>query len=297
VLRSLDKLDRLGWPGVTQLLGPGRKDESGDFTEGAGLGGTQIAPIRTLLEAGAAGQGPTRAELSAVALAVAGSPQGEAAVQDLEAIASLLGGLGLTDEWALDTSVVRGLGYYTGPVFEAELLKTATYEDGAPIRFGSVGGGGRYDDLVARFTGQLVPATGFSFGVSRFAAALRALDGAQARAFRGPVVVLALEDGHASEYFRMAQEIRDRLGVPAEVYVGGGRNMGKQLKYADRRGAPVAVIMGSNEREAGQVTVKNLALGAEIAATVESREEWREQSQQETVARGDMVAAVARALG
>jgi len=199
VLRSLDKLDRLGWPGVTQLLGPGRKDESGDFTEGAGLADAQIGPIRALLEAGAAGQGPTRAELSAVALAVAGSPQGEAAVQDLEGIASLLGGLGLTDEWALDTSVVRGLGYYTGPVFEAELLKTATYEDGAPIRFGSVGGGGRYDDLVARFTGQLVPATGLSFGVSRFDAALRALYGAQARAFRVTVVVLSMEGGGGAE--------------------------------------------------------------------------------------------------
>ncbi len=297
VLRSLDKLDRLGWAGVTQLLGPGRKDESGDFTQGAGLADAQIGPIRALLEAGAAGQGPARAELSAIALAVAGSPQGEAAVADLEAIHALLSGLGLAEEWALDTSVVRGLGYYTGPVFEAELLKTATYEDGAPIRFGSVGGGGRYDDLVARFTGQAVPATGFSFGVSRFAAALRALDPQQGRAFSGPVVVLSLEPGQEAEYFRMAQDIREALNVPAEVYVGGGKNMGKQLKYADRRGAPVAVIMGSEERESGQVTVKNLKLGAEIAASAQSRDEWREQKQQETVARADLAAAVARALG
>jgi histidyl-tRNA synthetase len=295
VLRSLDKLDKFGWDGVVQLLGPGRKDESGDFTPGAGLSSAQLDPIRALVESGK--QESTAAAFATLADAVAGSAQGEAALADMEAIASLLGGLGLRDEYAFDTSVVRGLGYYTGPVFEADLLKTATYADGALIRFGSVGGGGRYDDLVARFTGQAVPATGFSFGVSRFAAALRALNAGDQRKFAGPVVVLSLEEGQGAAYFHMAQEIRDRLGVPAEVFVGGGRNMGKQLKYADRRGAPVAVIMGSNEREAGQVTVKNLALGAEIAATITDRDEWRDQKQQETVARDDMVAAVARALG
>ncbi len=295
VLRSLDKLDKFGWDGVVQLLGEGRKDESGDYTEGAKLSPAQMDPIRALVESGK--QESTAAAFTALEHAVAGSAQGEAAVKDMEAIASLLGGLGLSEEWAFDTSVVRGLGYYTGPVFEAELLKTATYEDGAPIRFGSVGGGGRYDDLVARFTGQAVPATGFSFGVSRFAAALRALADDGGRAFSGPVVVLSLEAGQEGEYFAMAQEIRDRLGVPAEVYVGGGKNMGKQLKYADRRGAPVAVIMGGDEREAGQVTVKNLVLGAEIAAEAASREEWREQKQQETVARNDLTGAIARALG
>lgn len=295
VLRSLDKLDKFGWEGVVQLLGGGRKDESGDFTEGARLTPAQMEPIRALVESGKQVSAPDA--FAMLEAAVTGSVQGEAAVKDMEAIASLLGGLGLRDEWAFDTSVVRGLGYYTGPVFEAELLKTAHYEDGAPIRFGSVGGGGRYDDLVARFTGQATPATGFSFGVSRFAAALRALNAGGERRFSGPVVVLSLEEGQSAAYFRMAQEIRERLGVPAEVFVGGGRNMGKQLKYADRRGAPVAVIMGSNEREAGQVTVKNLALGAEIAAEAASRDEWREQKQQETVARDDLVAAVARALG
>jgi len=293
VLRSVDKLDKFGWDGVALLLGEGREDESGDFTDGARLDGDQIAAVKRFTEASNAG-GDT---LSALARAVEGSGQGEAAMASLESVSGVLDALGYAnDHWRIDTSVVRGLGYYTGTVFEAELLKTATYEDGAPIRFGSIGGGGRYDDLIARFTGQAVPATGFSFGVSRFAAALRAIRSSAERRFDGPVVVLALEDGRAADYFAMAAEIRETLGAPAEVYLGAGRNFSKQLKYADRRGAPVAVIIGPDEREAGTVTVKDLALGARLAEAAESREDWLGHEQQATVPRGEMANAVSRAL-
>lgn len=301
VLRSLDKLDKFGWAGVEQLLGAGRKDESGDFTEGAKLTVDQIEAVKAFTGASSAydsgASDPAGATIEALGAALEGSEQGALGVEALTTMRDVLGAMDLGPaQFRIDTSVVRGLGYYTGPVFEAELLKTATYADGQPMQFGSIGGGGRYDDLVARFTGQAVPATGFSFGVSRFAAALRALKAEESEAYDGPVVILNLEPGQTASYFAMAAEIRERLGVPCEVYLGGGKNFGKQLKYADRRRAPVAVIMGSDEREADQVTVKDLALGAKLAAETEDRGKWLDHPQQETVPRGQLAEAVGRAL-
>ncbi|MCR9268308.1 MAG: His/Gly/Thr/Pro-type tRNA ligase C-terminal domain-containing protein, partial [Alphaproteobacteria bacterium] len=165
--------------------------------------------------------------------------------------------------------------------------------DGSPIQFGSVGGGGRYDDLVSRFTGQVVPATGFSFGVSRFAAALSALGLTGASQERPLVVVVAAEKDRSADYLSMAAELRE-AGFRAEAFVGGG-NMGKQMKYADRRGAVAAVIVGSNEREEGLVTIKDLKLGARLAADISDNKQWREeQPAQETVARQDWIEAVER---
>jgi len=304
ILRAIDKIDRLGRFGVEFLLQEGREDESGDFTAGAGLNDDQSKVIFDFVELTASLESADRSQaaenadkLEQLQSLVGETLSGATAIENLNTIKAILDSLGLTKrEWSIDTAVVRGLGYYTGPVFEADLLKTATYEDGQPIRFGSVGGGGRYDDLVSRFTGQAVPATGFSFGVSRFAAALRALQASEQTVFDGPVVILALEPDQTGAYFAMADEIRNTLGVAAEVYVGGSKNFGKQLKYADKRRAPAAVIMGQDEREAGQVTVKDLALGARLAAQAGSREDWLAQEQQETVARGDLVQAIRRAL-
>lgn len=220
------------------------------------------------------------------------SDTGKAGLAALAEIHAVLTAIGVDESRAaFDPSVVRGLGYYTGPVFEAELLARATYDDGQPIQFGSVGGGGRYDDLVARFTGQAVPATGFSFGVSRFAAALSAL-GLTGEAEEKPlVVVVAAEKDQSAVYLKMAAELR-AAGLRAEAFVGGG-NMGKQMKYADRRGAVAAVIVGSDERENGQVTVKDLKLGARLAAEISDNRQWREeQPAQQTVSRADWIAAV-----
>ncbi|GGE50065.1 histidine--tRNA ligase [Marinicauda pacifica] len=287
VLRAIDKMDRLGREGVELLLGEGRKDESGDFTKGAGLDAGQRTRVLDFLEAG----GGSRAEIIARLEAVVGDTAGAQGVEALTEIDAILRSLGVDEtRAAFDPSIVRGLGYYTGPVFETELLATAQYEDGSPIRFGSIGGGGRYDDLVARFTGQAVPATGFSFGVSRFAAALSALDRLDAARPDPLVVVVAAEKDQMAEYFALAAELR-AAGLRAEAFVGGG-NMGKQLKYADRRGAAFAVIVGSEEREAGTVSVKDLALGAEIAAQLTDREEWAEQRQQFTVPRESLVSEI-----
>jgi histidyl-tRNA synthetase len=294
VLRAVDKLDRLGLQGVKLLLGDGRKDESGAFTRGAQLGAAAIDAVLAFVEAGG---GTRSATLDRLANVIGGSPEGDEGVEALSRIGAALASLGVRESHALfEPSVVRGLEYYTGAVFEAELLSEVTGEDGQTVRFGSVGGGGRYDDLVARFTGQAVPATGFSFGVSRLAAALTASGRADAVRARGPVVVLALDASAMDAYFAAAAEMR-AAGVPAEVYLGGS-GMRAQMKYADRRLSPAAVILGGDEIAAGQVTIKDLDLGRELAAGVSDNQQWRaDRPGQVTVPRGELIAQVRAILG
>jgi len=221
---------------------------------------------------------------------VGGSDTGFEGVSELKEIHEILYGLGFKgDRIRIDPSVVRGLGYYTGPVYEAELTFEIMDEKGRPRQFGSVAGGGRYDDLVKRFTGQSVPATGVSVGVDRLLAALEATGRAGAEA-EGPVVVTAMDRGRMADYQAMARELR-AAGIRAEVFLGGG-NMGKQLKYADRRAAPVAVIEGEDERARGVVQLKDLALGARLAAEIETHEDWARQPAQIEAPRGDLVAEV-----
>jgi histidyl-tRNA synthetase len=287
VMRAIDKLDRLGTEGVRALLGAGRRDESGDFTPGAGLSEAQAEVILGLMDARRADGAATCARLREV---VSGSQTGAEGVDELETIAGLLAAQGYgPDRVVIDPSVVRGLGYYTGPVYEAELTFEITDEKGRPRQFGSVAGGGRYDDLVRRFTGQAVPATGVSVGVDRLLAALAARGGAGARA-AGPVIVTVMDRARMAEYLAMAGELR-AAGLRAEVFLGGG-NMGRQLKYADQRGAPVAVIAGEDEAARGVVQLKDLALGARLAAEIESHEAWRAQPAQIEVARGELVPQV-----
>ena len=297
VLRAIDKYDRLGWEGVVALLGKGRLDDSGDFTKGADLPLRAIGAIEIFLAAGSdASPHLTRRDIVDVLSRLSLGAAGDEAINELTAIDAALSALGVDGQTArIDPTVVRGLEYYTGAVFEAELNLQTMDEHGQPMRFGSVGGGGRYDDLVARFTGQPVPATGFSFGVSRLAAALKAAGrdlGAQAR---GPVVVLALDVANMGEFFAAAGELR-AAGVPAEVYLGSS-GMRPQMKYADRRLAPAAVILGGDEIAAGVVTIKDLDLGRELSAKVNDNAEWREQRPgQVTVPRGELVAQIRRIL-
>jgi histidyl-tRNA synthetase len=292
VLRAIDKLDRLGEAGVRALLGPGRKDESGDFTAGAELP-DEAAEI--VLAFTAARRDSGAATLARLAELVGPSATGRAGVEELEAIAALLdaGGYG-PDQVILDPSVVRGLGYYTGAVVEAELTFEILDDKGRPRQFGSVAGGGRYDDLVRRFTGEAVPATGVSIGVDRLLAALTARGKATAET-PGPVVVTVMDRGRLPAYQAMAAELR-RAGIRAELFLGGG-NMGKQLKYADKRAAPVAVIEGEDERARGVVQLKDLALGTRLAADIESREAWAAQPAQVEVARDRLVEAVGAMIG
>ena len=289
VLRAVDKLDRLGADGVRLLLGEGRLDESGAFTKGAGL---NAAAAERVLAFTAAGGGDRAAVLARLADVVGGSAEGDEGLAELAAIDAALRGLGVGDDRAaFDPAIVRGLEYYTGAVFEAELLLQTKDEKGRAVRFGSIGGGGRYDDLVARFTGERTPATGFSFGVTRLAAALRAAGDDLAAETRGPVVVIAFDQARMADYFAVAAELRN-AGIAAEVYLGAS-GMKAQMKYADRRSAPAAVIIGEDEFAAGTATVKDLDLGRALAAGVADNAAWREQRPgQQVVARGDLVATI-----
>jgi histidyl-tRNA synthetase len=224
--------------------------------------------------------------------AVGESTRGREGLEELSEISRLAAAAGYDDgRIAIDPSVVRGLAYYTGPVFEAELLFDARNEEGEVVRFGSVGGGGRYDDLVARFRGEKVPATGFSIGVSRLHTALTQLGALAASLPLGPVVVLVLDRARLAAYQTIVAELRS-AGVPAELYLGAS-GLKAQMKYADRRGASLAVIEGEEELRSGLVQIKDLAAGARAAETIASREAWREErAAQFSVPRTELVEAV-----
>jgi histidyl-tRNA synthetase len=288
VLRAIDKLDRLGVEGVRALLGAGRKDASGDFTDGAGLDEAAVDVVMGFMDAKRVTSGETCARLREL---VSGSDIGMAGVDELEQIGELLTAQGYgPDRIDIDPSIVRGLGYYTGPVYEAELTFEILDDKGRKRQFGSVAGGGRYDDLVKRFTGQEVPATGVSIGVDRLLAALRE-KGRMGTKAKGPVVVTVMDRDRMGDYQAMVSELRN-AGVRAEVYLGNPKNFGNQLKYADKRESPVAVIEGGDEKERGVVQIKDLALGARLASEIETSEEWKAQPAQKEIAREDLVAEV-----
>jgi histidyl-tRNA synthetase len=295
VLRAIDKLDRLGPEGVRLLLGAGRKDDSGDFTKGANLTPDAIDRVLAFTVARRATNAQT---LTALAEIVASSERGLEGVAELRAIDALAKAAGYNESrLLLDPSVVRGLEYYTGPVFEADLTLTAKDDKGQPIRFGSIGGGGRYDGLVGRFRAEDVPATGFSIGVSRLFAALKAIGSpiVAGTPHRGPVVVLVMDRDQLPHYQELVARLRDG-GVRAELYLGAA-GMKAQMKYADRRSSPCVVIQGSNERELGQVQIKDLIEGAKAGAAIASNEEWKAaRPAQASVLEIHMVAAVREIL-
>jgi histidyl-tRNA synthetase len=319
--RAMDALDKIGVSGVRERLGQGRKDQSGDFTKGVGLSTDQIEKIVLLfsleqiaaesrannqryLAGVASGQidlrkaENIRAEgiLAGLAVNILGNSLALEGHAELKQIWELLKSGGFDDgRIRIDFSVVRGLEYYTGPVFECELLMETKDEEGKPVRFGSVGGGGRYDDLVARFTGQQVPATGFSIGVSRLYSALKLVGKAQESATLAPVVVLVMDEDCQGDYWRMVQTLRN-ADIRAEMYVGTA-GMKAQMKYADKRGAPLVVIQGGDEKAKGEVQIKDLRAGKELAGGIGSREEYASQRlAQVSVKENELVPAVKKML-
>ena len=319
VLRAIDKIDRVGAKGVAALLGEGREDESGDFTNGAGLSPDKTALVLSFVLGTSVpyspGGDPTWKERSRDAVAhikeaneawfrvnnterierlrqVFRNSTYQAGLDDLEGIAVLAASAGYNHaEVSIDPSVVRGLEYYTGPVFEAQLTFEVPNEKGEPVVFGSVGGGGRYDGLVGRFRGENVPATGFSVGVSRLASALKAIGKLDDEGAHGPVVVTVMDKDRLADYQKIVAELRS-AGVAAEMYLGSS-GMKAQLKYADRRDSPAAIIAGSNEFDAGKVQIKDLVAGKEQAAAIGDNKAWREERPgQFEVAQSDIVTAV-----
>jgi histidyl-tRNA synthetase len=317
VLRAMDKFDKFG-DEIRFLLGEGRKDESGDFTKGAHLDAEQQHEIMTLLRSQAQlvekstlpetirADSAVEADASDLAFSnnetirifrghFGGDPRIDEGLDELQAIADISAASGFsTNRIRIDPSVVRGLEYYTGPVFEAELTREVPGEDGRPVRFGSVGGGGRYDGLVGRFRGEDVPATGFSIGVSRLYAALKAINSpiVAGAAQRGPVIVLVLDQAEIARYQGFVSTLRNG-GIAAELYLGSS-GMNAQLKYADKRNAVCAIIQGSNEREKGEIAIRDLVLGAELAASSKERADYLElrTKAQFSVPEGDLLKAV-----
>jgi len=305
VLRAIDKLDKFGPEGVRLLLGPGRwdggREGEGDFTKGAGLEESQIWNV-ILATSDPDGERPSwipdGLSFPNETWSKEGTVKHELGWQELWMIQDLLLSADYgEDRIRIDPSVVRGLEYYTGPVYEAELLAEIPNEEGQIVRFGSVGGGGRYDGLVSRFRGEPVPATGFSIGVSRLMTALKNLGKLDTSDVIGPVVVLVLDRDTESlgRYQKMVSELR-QAKIRAELYLGGA-GMKAQMKYADRRGAPCVVIQGGDERARGEVQVKDLVEGARLAAEIADNRQWREsRPAQVTIAEGELVATVQRIL-
>ncbi|CAN7710880.1 histidine--tRNA ligase [Aminobacter sp. LjRoot7] len=308
VLRAIDKLDKFGVEGVGQLLGAGRwdggKEGEGDFTKGAGLDNEQI---RILAGYNRILSYPWKKPFSIKAYErymriwakLDRMPElVGAALDELETIRELVRSANYgSDRIRIDPSVVRGLEYYTGPVYEAELNAEIPNEEGKIVRFGSVGGGGRYDGLVSRFRGEPVPATGFSIGVSRLMTALKNLGKLDTSDVVAPVVVLVMDKDTESlgRYQKMVADLR-RAGVRAEMYLGGA-GMKAQIKYADRRGSGVVVIQGGDERANGQVQIKDLIEGARMSAEITDNAEWRAaRPAQVTVAEAELVAEVKKVL-
>jgi len=313
VLRAVDKLDRLGPTAVFQLLTKGRKDESGDFTKGADLSDGQADNVMRYLGYSASvnlGYPEYRKDtiehpdfrnddvIKWLSDRVQLGPTGQRGKDELVQIERLARSAGYLDGRILiDPSVVRGLEYYTGPVYEIELTLPVTGDDGKPVRFGSVGGGGRYDGLVSRFRGEPVPATGFSIGVSRLLAALTHLGKIEAAPEPGPVIVTVLDRDRMADYQRMAAALR-AAGIRAELYLGAGK-FGAQMKYADRRRSVCVVIQGSDEKQKGEVQIKDLIVGAELAGLSKERDDYlRKQAQaQFAVPEDRLVEAVREVLG
>jgi histidyl-tRNA synthetase len=294
VLRAIDKLDKFPADEVRKLLGPGRWDGGeegkGDFTKGANLNPEEAHVVLSVTEK----RDDWKDAVAAADTYLAKSETGQAGVSELEAIAKLVTASGYgPDRIRIDPSVVRGLEYYTGPVYEVELTLETKDEKGRPVRFGSVGGGGRYDGLVSRFRGEPVPATGFSIGVSRLQAALTMLGKLDTTPEFGPVVVTVFDRDRVADYQKMVAVLREAK-IRAELYLGNPKNMGNQLKYADRRHSPCVIIQGSDEKSRGEVQIKDLIEGAKAAAAIASNQEWRETRPAQFSCREDELVAKVR---
>jgi histidyl-tRNA synthetase len=332
VLRAIDKLDKFSTDEVRKLLGPGRWDGGeegkGDFTKGAGLSDEQTQPIidyalsqqfvplefvgtenptdrgkpMPFVHTDGTSAGSYRLSnektLDTLKENFGISDTASQGIDELSAIAALTRAAGyMEDQIRIDPSVVRGLEYYTGPVYEVELLLDATDDKGRPIRFGSVGGGGRYDGLVSRFRGEPVPATGFSIGVSRLQAALTMLGKLDTKPAFGPVVVTVFDRARIADYQKMVATLR-HAGIRAELYLGNPKNMGNQLKYADKRNSPCVIIQGGDEQAEGVVLLKDLILGAELSKLEGDRDAYlaKQGEAQVKVAQAELIDGVRKIL-
>ncbi len=292
-LRTIDKLERVGMKGVEDLLTTGRIDESGDFMKGVGLNSEQVKIIVDYLNISSKSRKDFCERLKSV---IGNSRIGLEGIQELEEINDYLDAIGIDEQRVMfDATIVRGLSYYTGPVYEVSLTFEIIDEKGNRKQFGSVAGGGRYDNLVQRFLGKKVPATGSSIGVDRLLAALKLLNKTKVQSTFPPVLVTTMDENLMMEYQKITAELRN-AGISAEMYLGK-EGFRRQLKYADQRNIYIAIIIGSNEIEDNQVTIKDLKLGKKLSKEIKDRDKWRkEQPAQIVVPRSNLVNEVRKII-
>lgn len=277
ILRVIDKADKIGTAGIEEELGRGRLDQSGALIPGLQLSGDIIKPIMGFLEK-FSGEGKRQDVLVNLDGMTEIGEVGREGINELHKIDQILTRLNFNEERVIfNPTLVRGMAYYTGPVFEVQSLQTYKDDKGRERRVGSICGGGRYDDLVKNLLGLKVPATGASIGVDRLAELLT-LTNQVPGTLRGPVLVIMFDDQLMVEYQGIARELRDS-GIDVEVYYGSQRGLKKQLAYADEKNSPIAVLLGEDEFKKGVVTVRDLRLGKEMAAEISDKAEWKKKVQ------------------
>jgi histidyl-tRNA synthetase len=287
VMRVIDKLEKQGREAVILELGPGRIDRSGDQISGLHLKKNQIDRLESFLDIAEAGGEAALLKAEELLGKIAAAAEG---IRELRRISDYLQYMAVDScRVEIDLTIVRGLAYYTGPVFETSLLDLPEY--------GSVFAGGRYDTLVDRFLGRPISAVGSSIGIDRLLAALIELRSIEFEQATARVLVTVMDRERLPDYLNMLRQLRNS-GIAAEIYSGDTRNITKQIRYADKVGIPFAVIAGSDEFESGTVTVKDLAAGRERAGQTADREEWLKAEEfQQTIPSDELVPYLKRELG
>ncbi|MCX6583980.1 MAG: histidine--tRNA ligase [Candidatus Aminicenantes bacterium] len=288
ILRVIDKADKIGAAGIEEELGRGRMDQSGALIPGLKLAGDVIKPLMGFLEK-FSGEGKRQDVLANLEGMNEMGAIGREGIDELQKIEQILTRLNFDEERVVfSPTLVRGMAYYTGPVFEVQSLQTYKDDKGRERRVGSICGGGRYDDLVKNLLGLRVPATGASIGVDRLAELLTLTNQVPGTLRgRGPVLVIVFDDHLMVEYQGIARELRD-AGMDVEVYYGSQRGLKKQLSYADDKNSPIAILLGEDELKKGVVTVRDLRLGKEMAAEISDKAEWKKKVQFE-VSRSELL--------
>jgi len=261
IIRAADKIDRVGISGVKALLGKGRKDKSGDFTKGAGLKENQSEEIINFL----------KIDNFSILENLSSNSTFKEGINELNEIFELTKLNEFSNRIVFSPSVVRGIEYYTGAIFEANLLFKVKNKKGEEVEFGSVGGGGRYDNLVSRFTKSTYPATGVSIGLDRL---IYAIDQKEKEKSKddNPVIICVFDKKQMAEYNKLLILLR-ASNINSEIYCGDG-SLKAQMKYADKRNAPAVILYGDNEIKSGTVTIKNLKLGKRLSLEAKTREDW-----------------------
>mgnify|MGYP006102927291 FL=1 len=276
-LRAIDKLDRVGVEGVQYLLGKGRKDKSGDFTKGAELEESQIKEIIKFLNI----KNLSDKNFERIREIAADNESMNDGIKELELMEKYFSLFNFTN-YIFDPTVVRGLEYYTGPIFEANLTFGVKNNKGQEIEFGSVGGGGRYDDLVKRFNNQDCPSTGISVGLDRLIYAILQKNKIKAEK-KNPVLICVFDEKYMDFYIKILNVLRSK-NISAEIY-SGSSNIKSQFKYADKRGCDFVILCGDDEVSKNVVTIKNLNVGKQMSENIKDRSEWKQSLEaQKTVA-------------